>query len=64
MSTEEVIAEIEALPEAERARVLDHFHRLREPEIPESFRRGMAQAAAGRGVEMETALREIPPARR
>ncbi len=61
MSAAEVIAEIEALPDAEREEVLNHFLRLREEEIPPEFRRGMADALAGIGVDMETALREDPP---
>ena len=64
MTAEKVIAEIEALPREERARVVEYVHRLTEAEVPESFRRGMEQALAGRGVEMETALRETPPSRR
>jgi predicted transcriptional regulator len=63
MSTAQVIAEIEALPPAEREEVLNHFLKLRENEIPAAFRRSMADAAAGRGVDMETALREDPPER-
>jgi hypothetical protein len=36
---------------------------LKESEIPESFRRAMAQAAAGQLVDMETALTATPPSR-
>ncbi len=61
MSAAEVIAEIEALPDAERAQVLEYFTVLRLEDIPESFRRGMADALAGRFVDMETALSEPPP---
>lgn len=61
MSAAEVIAEIEALPPAEREQVLNHFLQLREDEIPPAFRRSMADALAGRGVDMDLALREEPP---
>jgi hypothetical protein len=61
MSAAEVIAEIEALPDAERERVMDYFTLLRLEDIPESFRRGMADALAGRLVDMETVLSEPPP---
>jgi hypothetical protein len=61
MSAAQIIAEIEALPAVEREEVLNHFLRLREDEIPVAFRRSMADALAGRGVDMETALNEDPP---
>jgi hypothetical protein len=64
MSVKEVIAGIEALPEKEKLEVLDYVQRKAMSEAPESFRRGMADALAGRGVDMETALRETPPKRR
>ena len=64
MSAKEVIKEIEALPAAERIEVLDYVQRKAMAEAPESFHRGMAEALAGRGVDMETALRETPPSRR
>jgi len=64
MSAKEVIQEIEALPETERLVVLDYVQRKAAAEAPESFHRGMAEALAGRGVDMETALRETPPSRK
>jgi hypothetical protein len=64
MSAAQVIAEIEALPAEEREKVLNHFLRLREEDIPESFRRSMADALAGRGYDMEVVMRETPPGHR
>ena len=64
MSAKEVIQEIEALSEVERLVVLDYVQRKAAAEAPESFHRGMADALAGRGVDMETALRETPPSRK
>lgn len=104
MSVTQVIAEIEALPTAERIKVAEETLRrlsaadlktvertlrrlahpdvpeevwhgyedyederrlaLREEDIPPTFRRSMADALAGHGVDMETALREEPPTRR
>jgi len=61
MSTAQIIAEIEALPPVEREEVLNHFLRLRDDEIPATFRRSIADALAGHGVDMETALNEDPP---
>jgi hypothetical protein len=64
MSVQEVIAEIEALPKRERSLVVDYILKQEEAAVPESFRRGMTDALSGRGVDMETALREVPPSRR
>lgn len=63
MSAIEVIAEIKTLPREEKEQVWEHLHREMLAEVPESFRRGMADALAGRGVDMETALNEVPPSR-
>ena len=64
MSAKEIIAQIDALPPEERDIVFEHIHRLEEAKVPENFRRSLAEALAGRGVDMETALNEVPPARR
>jgi predicted transcriptional regulator len=64
MSVTEIIQQIEALPKAERAEVIEYIHRLEEAEVPESFKKGMADIEAGRVVDMETALNEPPPSRR
>ena len=64
VSAREIIAQIDALPPQEREVVFEHVHRLEEANVPENFRRSMAEALAGKGVDMETALREVPPSRR
>ena len=64
MSAKEIMAEIDALPPQEREIVFEHVHRLEESNVPENFRRSLAEALAGRGVEMETALQDVPPSRR
>jgi hypothetical protein len=64
VSAKEIIAQIDALPPQEREIVFEHVHRLEEANVPENFRRSMAEALAGRGVDMETALHEVPPSRR
>ena len=64
MTAETVIAEIEALPAAERAKVFAHVnHALAADEswIPESFRQAIADADAGRVTDMETVLSGRPP---
>ena len=64
MTAEAIIEEIKALPPAERDRVVKFVVEQDDSWIPESFKRGLADAAAGRLVEMETALRETPPPHR
>ena len=61
MSAEALIEEIKALPPAERQRVIKFIVEHDDSWIPESFKQGMAEAAAGRVVDMESALRETPP---
>jgi predicted transcriptional regulator len=58
MSAQEVIEQIKALPPAERAVVTRFVLREDDSWIPESFREGMADIAAGRVVELDTALNE------
>jgi predicted transcriptional regulator len=61
MSVKEILREIELLPSEERQKVLDGVRRMLEPEIPESFREGMADIKAGRVVDMDKALFEPYP---
>jgi hypothetical protein len=76
MSAAEVIAEIETLPPAERAAVVEEalrslglsdktierrLRRLAHPEVPASFWNGVEDMEDGRSVDMETALYETPP---
>ena len=63
MSAQDIIAQIDALPDDQRELVFEHLRRLKVNEVPDSFRRGMAEALAGRGVEMEVALNEPPKKR-
>ena len=60
MTVEAIIEEIKALPPAERVRVVKFIVEQDDSWIPDSFKQGMGDAAAGRLVEMETALRETP----
>lgn len=61
MTAEAIIEEIESLPPAERVRVVKFVVEQDDSWIPDSFKQGMADAAAGRLVEVDTALRETPP---
>ena len=56
MSTTELVEQIEALPEQERAKVIEQLHAHAPKWIPESLREGMADIAAGRTVDLDEAL--------
>jgi hypothetical protein len=65
MSAAEIIEQIKALPPNERAEVAKFVAENDDSWIPESFKRGMADAEAGRFVDMETVLSGAkPPPRR
>jgi hypothetical protein len=63
MTTETIIAELEALSPEERFKDFAHFEsQFSDSLIPESFKRGMEDAAAGRLVDMDRVLRgDAPP---
>jgi hypothetical protein len=61
MSATELVEQIEALPEQERAKVIEHLHAHAPMWIPESFREGMADIAAGRTVDLDEALAKSFP---
>ena len=58
MSATELIEQFKALPASERAQVAKFVVENDASWIPESFREGMADAEAGRFVDLETALNE------
>ncbi|MEO5722189.1 MAG: hypothetical protein ABIR71_12050 [Chthoniobacterales bacterium] len=62
MSAAELIAQFKSLPAGERAQVAKFVVENDDSWIPESFREGMADADAGRCVDLETALSEPPTA--
>ena len=65
MSAAEIIEQIKALPPKERAEVAKFVAENDDSWVPESFKRGMADAEAGRFVDMETVLSGAkPPPRR
>jgi hypothetical protein len=65
MSTEALIAQLEALPETERSKVLAHFSQQKDDSwIPESFKRGMADIEAGRVSSMDDIMNGAPPPQR
>jgi predicted transcriptional regulator len=61
MSATEVIEQFKALPASERAQVAKFVVENDDSWIPESFKQGMADAEAGRFVDLDTALNEPYP---
>lgn len=62
MTAEAIIAEMEALSTTERSKVLAHFNcQPNDSWVPESFKRAMDEAAAGKLVDMDRVLRGDPP---
>ena len=61
MSAREVIEQIKALPPNERAQVAKFVVESDDSWIPEEFKQGMADAAAGRFADMDTILSGAQP---
>ena len=64
MSAKEVIEQIKHMPPAERAQVAKFVVENDDSWIPAEFKQGMADAEAGRFVDMETVLSGVKPPRR
>ena len=64
MSATEIIEQFKSLSATERAQVARYVVEHDDSWVPESFKRGMADAEAGRFAEMETVLSGTPPASR
>ena len=64
MSAQEVIEQIKHVPPAERAQVAKFVVEIDDSCIPAEFKQGMADAEAGRFVDMETVLSGAKPPRR
>jgi predicted transcriptional regulator len=61
VSATELVEQIEALSEQERAKVIECLHAHAPMWIPESFREGMEDIAAGRIVDLDEALEKPFP---
>jgi len=61
VSASELIEQFKALPPKERAQVAKFVVENDDSWIPESFKQGMADAEAGRFVDLDTALNEPYP---
>jgi hypothetical protein len=61
MSAVEIIEQIKALTPSERAQVTKYIVEHDDSWIPESFRKGMADAQGGRFADMDAVLNDAPP---
>ena len=61
MTANQVIDEIERLPEAERETVFQRVRELEKSLLPESFFIGMAEAEEGQLIDMEDHQFDQPP---
>ena len=61
MSAVEIIEQIKELPPAERAQVAKFVVENDDSWIPAEFKQGMADIAAGRVMDLDTALNEPYP---
>ena len=61
MTVEQILKEIEALPQSERERLVQRMRQLAPGEIPQDFIDALEDFQKGRFVSMETALNEAPP---
>ena len=61
MSATEIIKQFKGLPAKERAQVAKFVMEQDDSWVPESFKRGMADAEAGRFGDMETVLSGAKP---
>ena len=61
MTAEQILKEIEGLPQSERERLVQRMRQLAPGEIPQDFIDALEDFQKGRFVSMETALNEAPP---
>lgn len=64
MSVVEIIEELPKLSLTERSIIWQKLEAITQAEVPDAFRLGMADIAAGRHVNMDQALSEAPPTHR
>ena len=59
MGVSEILDEIKSLPPEQRWQILERTREMLGPEIPESFKQGMREIAAGEVIELDQALQEL-----
>ncbi len=62
MSAQDIIEQIKALPDKERAKIAKFVMEADDAWVPKSFKEGMADAEAGRFVNMDMVLSGAKPA--
>jgi hypothetical protein len=60
-TAEQILKEIEALPKAERQRLVERMREATSTNVPEDFIDALEDFDKGRFVSMDTALNETPP---
>lgn len=61
MTADQIFKEIEALPDAERERLVQRMRESKSSQIPQEFIEALADFDRQRFVSMETALNDAPP---
>jgi predicted transcriptional regulator len=61
MSLAEIIDELPKLSVQDRSVIWQQLEQSTEADVPASFRQSMKDIAEGRHVDMEKALRDVPP---
>jgi len=59
MSVAQILQEIETLPPKERRKLFSKLSELNAPDVPESFRLGMAEAARGELLDFDESVRDL-----
>lgn len=59
MGVAEIVEEIKSLPAEQRWEVLERTREMLDPDIPASFKQGMAEIARGEVIELDEALGEL-----
>lgn len=60
MNATQLLEQIEGLPNEEKARLIERLHANAPSWIPESFREGMADIAAGRTIDLAETFKRPP----
>ena len=59
MGVSQILEEIKALPAEQRWEILVRTREILGPEVPDSFKQGMQEIAAGEVIELDEALEEL-----
>jgi hypothetical protein len=62
MTANEIIAEIETLPQNERAHIVEYVHRVEDDAVPADFLKAVEELHAGKTIPIEDKHFDQPPA--